>query len=83
MWQDIVISIASVLLCMALVPQIIKGFKEKREEISILTASITTLGMYIVAFTYFTLNLPVSTIVAIVTGSLWLVLFIQSVIYKK
>ena len=82
-WQDIVIGIASIFLCIALIPQIIKGLKTRKKNISLLTALITTLGMYILAFTYSTLNLPFSTIIAIVTGTLWLILFIQSIIYKK
>jgi len=82
-WQDILISITTILLAYALIPQIIKGFKTKRKTITIQTSLITLIGMYILCFAYLTLNLIFSTIVAFITGTLWLILFIQSIIYKK
>jgi len=83
MWQDIVISIISVTAGIALIPQVTTGFKTKRKTISVFTALITFIGLYILSFVYFTLNLNFSTIITLITGTLWLILFIQSVIYNK
>jgi uncharacterized protein with PQ loop repeat len=83
MWQDIVLMIVSILLSYALIPQVIKGFKSKRRLISIETSIITFLGLYVASYIYLTLNLYFTTIVTFITGTLWLILFIQSIIYKK
>jgi uncharacterized protein with PQ loop repeat len=82
-WQDIILTIATIFLTYALIPQVIKGFKTKKTAITFQTSLITFLGMYIVCFIYYTLNLYFSTITAFLTGTLWLILFIQSIIYKK
>jgi hypothetical protein len=83
MWQDVVISIVMVLFAYALIPQIIRGFKIKRKLVSVQTSLITCLGMYVLSYVYSTLNLNFSVIVSLITGTLWLILFIQSLIYKK
>jgi len=83
MWQDIVLMIVSILLSYALIPQVIKGFKSKRRLISTETSIITFLGLYVASYIYLTLNLYFTTIVTFITGTLWLILFIQSMIYKK
>lgn len=83
MWQDIVISIISITASIALIPQVINGFKTKRKIISIFTSLITFIGLYILSFVYLTLKLNFSTIITMITGTLWLILFIQSIIYKN
>ncbi len=81
-WQDIAISIASVLLAYALIPQVIKGFKEKRKIISFQTAILTVLGLLVITMSYYTLELTFSTIIIGITTSLWVILLIQTIIYK-
>ena len=81
-WQDIVISIVVVLFSYALIPQIVYGFKNKKPTITFQTAIITSLGMYIIAITYLTIDLIFSTIMCLITGTLWLLLLIQRVIYN-
>ncbi len=81
-WQDIIIGFAIVALGYALVPQVYKGFKDKRKMMHIQTTTITTIGMYTLAITYLTLDLIFSSIVTFITGTLWLLLFIQTIIYK-
>jgi hypothetical protein len=83
MWQDILLTIATIFLTYALIPQVIKGFKTRKTTITIQTSLITFIGMYIVCFVYYTLNLYFSTIIAFTTGTLWLILFVQSIKYKK
>jgi len=83
MWQDIALSIILVLLNIALVPQIIKGFKTKKKNIAFSTGLITVTGIYFAAFIYFTLNLYFSVVIELIGGTLWFILFIQSIIYRK
>jgi hypothetical protein len=81
-WQDAVITIVSIVFSLSLVPQIYFGFQEKRGPIKFQTSIPTFLGMYILGFTYSSLGLRYSTIMSFVTGTLWLALFIQRLIYK-
>jgi hypothetical protein len=83
MWQDIIITAIMILFAYALIPQIARGFRLKRKLVSIQTSLITFLGMYALAYIYFTLNLKFSVIVSLITGTLWLILFIQGITYKR
>lgn len=76
-WQDIVIGIANVLFGYSLAYQVWKGFKDKKGYLALQTSFLTTIGLYALAFSFFTLNLIFSTIVAIFNGTMWLFLFIQ------
>jgi len=82
-WQDIVITIVIIFFSYALVPQIIRGFREKRGLMAFQTTLITSVGMFAIAITYLTMNLFFSTIMAFITGTLWTILFIQGIIYKN
>ncbi|MCL5018609.1 MAG: hypothetical protein M1416_02475 [Candidatus Pacearchaeota archaeon] len=75
--------IASICSGVALVPQVITGFKKKKKTINFSTSLITVLVIYTMAFVLFTLGLYLSTIINIISGTLWLTLFIQSIIYKN
>jgi len=83
MWQDIALTIVTIFLTYALIPQVIKGFKIKKNIISKQTASITSAGMYAISIIYFTLGLFLSTTISLITGTLWLIIFIQSITYKN
>jgi uncharacterized protein with PQ loop repeat len=83
MWQDIGISIIAILFNIALVPQIIYGVKTKRKTIATSTATLTSLGAYFIAYIYFTLELYVSTAIQSIGATLWFVLLIQSIKYRK
>tara|TARA_Y100000310_G_scaffold334530_1_gene414537 strand:- start:756 stop:1013 length:258 start_codon:yes stop_codon:yes gene_type:complete len=82
-WQDLVISIVNIVFSISLIPQIRHGYKLKKGLITLKTSIPTTLGLYIMAFTFFTLNLPYSAILSFIAGTLWLVLFIQKIVYKN
>jgi len=82
MWQDYIITLSVLAFSYALIPQIYQGFKKKKGFITIQTSLITSLGMYALTYVYFTLNLYFSTIMVFITGTLWLILFIQKIIYK-
>jgi len=66
----------------ALIPQIIKGFKNKKSLIALQTALINSAGMLIVGITYITLNLYFSATMSIIGGTLWGILFFQNKIYN-
>ena len=82
MWQDIVITIANFIFAYALIPQVVKGFKDKKAHIHIQTGLLTTTGMYAMSFAFFSLGLLFSTIIGVFNATMWLLLFIQSLIYK-
>lgn len=82
MWQDIVITISIILFGYALIPQIIQGFKKRKQDINLQTSLITAGGMYAITIAYLTLNLTFSTITTGITGTLWLILALQKIFYK-
>ena len=81
-WQDIAITIIIIAFSYALIPQIYKGFKKKKSLINLQTSFITGLGMYLLSFIYFTMDLYFSTIISFITGIFWTILFIQGINYK-
>ena len=83
MWQDITIAAISLILNFALVAQIIFGFKQKRKTVAFSTALITFTGIYLGAFIYLNLHLYLTAMSSVIGGTFWLILFIQSVKYKK
>lgn len=82
-WQDFVVSFANFLFSLALINQVFAGYKMKKNEISILTSSITTLGIYAMGIVFFSLGLIYSGTMALLNGTLWLLIFLQGIIYKK
>lgn len=83
MWQDIVIALIGICFSYALIPQVNYGFKSKKKTITIQTSLITFIGAYIISIVYLTLKLYFSAIIGFITGTLWLLLFIQGIIYRK
>lgn len=82
-WQDIVISTANILFSISLVNQVYYGFKEKNGPIKILTSVPTFIGLYAISFVYWTMELYTSAVISVIIGTLWLVLFIQRLMYEK
>ncbi len=83
MWQDIAIAAFTIVIDLALIPQIIHGFKTKRKNITFSTGLLYIISTFALSFIYFTLNLYLSTIVQSIGAIEWLTLFIQSIVYKK
>lgn len=83
MVQDIILAVVAVALGLALIPQLIYGFKTKKGLIEIKTGTITSLGLYTVAITFYTLDLIFSSIVNFFVATLWAILLIQRVKYGK
>lgn len=82
-WQDIVISIANIVLSVSLIPQIYYGFKHKISSIKKLTSLPITLALISLVISYMTLGLYFSAAMTSLAVLGWLVLFIQSIIYKN
>lgn len=82
-WQDVVISGAGLIFGVALLPQVWEGFAKKRGVISPWTSAPTFLALYAMTVAYWTLGLFLSTAVLFVTGTLWLLLFVQRLLYKR
>ncbi len=82
-WQDVVIAMANVLFGYSLAYQVYHGFKEKKGFLTLQASAPTTIGLYAISFAFFTLNLYLSTLVSFFNGTMWLLLFIQRLIFKK
>jgi len=82
LWQDIVIAIVSLLFGFILIPQL-KDVLSGKTVLNGITALFTTLGLFIMAFTFFTLNLYISVVAETFSGVIWLLLFILSIKNKK
>ena len=81
-WQDIVITASIVIMSYALVPQVIMGFRKRKKLVSLQTSFITSGALYTLTFVFFTLGLIFSAIMDFVIASLWLILFVQGIVYK-
>ena len=81
-WQDLVISIASMIFIYALIPQIYISHKNKKKNINFQTAFLTTIGLFTTAIAFLTLKLYFSSITSFISGTCWYVLTIQSIVYR-
>ncbi len=82
-WQDIVITLANILLSISIINQVYLGFRTKKGYISSLTSSLTTVGLLAMFISFLTLKLYFSAIMMFINTLLWGTLFIQRLIYKK
>lgn len=80
-WQDAVVSIASIVFIYAMIPQIIYGFKKKRGLITYQFSILNILAMIALSIAYFSLDMLFSTIASVIITSLWTTLLIQRIIY--
>ncbi len=82
-WQDAVIAGANALFGYSLVYQVWLGFRHKRGNFAPQASLLTTVGLCALAIAYFTLGLLASAAATAVTGTLWLLLFVQGVRYRE
>jgi len=75
--------VANIIFFISLVPQAYYGFKKKKGFITLATSGPISIGLYAMSISFYTLNLYFSSIVSFMTGTLWLVLFIQRMVYRK
>lgn len=71
-WQDIVILITQIIFTLALFPSIIS-----KDKPAFITSAINTFFLFVLSFTYFTMNLWGALIGTLVLASLWGVLAVQ------
>jgi hypothetical protein len=81
MWQDTVIALVGLSFGFMLLPQVRDCIRGK--SVNVYTAGLTTVGLYILAITFFTLDMWITVIAEIFSGSVWLLLFLFSVINKR
>jgi len=82
LWQDIVIAVVSLLFGFILIPQLKDMWRDK-SILNIYTAGLTTIGLFILAITFYTLNLWISVVAETFSAIIWLLLFILSFKNKK
>lgn len=82
-WQDITITIASLIFAIALFPQVYLGFKNKQGVIAFATSIPTWIGLSVIGVAYFSLELYFSFVITYLTAILWFLLFLQKLIYKN
>jgi len=81
--RDLILTVCTVAFGYALIPQVIYGFRAKLETVTAQTSVITGLGLYAIAGVYFSLSLWFAAFACTVTGTLWMVLLLQRVMYGK
>ena len=73
-WQDAVITIGTICFIVALMPSLLTKNKP-----SIWTSSFTGASLYVLSWTYFSLDLVFSAVVALVLAAEWTILAAQVV----
>jgi len=81
-WQDILITLANILMGYALIPQVIKGFKT-RKSLTLQTTLLTVIGLILTDVCFFTLKLYLSFGLTLITTIIWTILLAQSIVYKN
>ena len=77
-WQDIVLTLGSIIFLVALVPSI-----RSKDKPALMTSLMTGLVLFVFATTYITLDLWFSAATTALTGMLWLVLAVQKARAEK
>ncbi len=83
MWQDVVVTIVSLVFAYAMIPQIIYGFKKKKGVITYQFSLLNMLSMVALIIAYYTLGLIFATIISFFILIGWTTLFIQKIVYKE
>ena len=76
-WQDVVISIVGLMFGVILFPQLKDVFKGKT-SLNLYSASLTTLGLFILAITFATMELWLSFFADFFSATVWFLLFVLS-----
>jgi hypothetical protein len=81
--QDIVITIASIIISLSLIPQVVLGFKTKIGPVRYWTSIPYALSLTAIGLSFASLELWLSTAVTVISVILWSTLAIQRFIYTK
>lgn len=77
MIQDIVITIIVFYFGIILIPQILL-MRKNRYHMNLLTTSTISLGLFIMGLMFYTMEMYISFIAEMFSGSMWFILFLQS-----
>ena len=81
MWQDWVMAVCSVGFTVALVPQVVKGFRDRVGYITLSTAALTTGGLALFAVALLTKGFWWAGSAEVLACGLWGVLLVQRFVY--
>lgn len=81
--QDLIIGLMGTVLSLSLVPQVIKGFKEKKGYISKKTSIPTIIGLVVIAICHLTLGLWLAFMIELLTAVFWVGLLFQEIKYAN
>jgi len=81
-WQDIIISIVSLLFGFVMFPQL-KDAWHGKTVLNSYTSGLTSFGLFVMAGTFLTLSLWISFISELFSGVIWSMLFFLSLKYRK
>lgn len=76
-WQDIMIATVSLMFGVILLP-LLRDVWQGKTTLNLYTASLTTIGLFILTATFFTMHFWVSFIADFISGIIWFLLFIFS-----
>ena len=82
MIQDVIMAICSIAFGLALIPQIIQGFKTRTGPITLMTSIPSAAGLYTCSICAFTLGLHFTGAVWLGTATLWVLLLYQRIRYR-
>jgi len=80
-WQDMVISTIGILFGVLLLPQLKDCIKEDL-SLNLFSSSLTSVGLYIQSYTFFTLKLYLSTFSTAFAGTVWALIFFFSIKHR-
>ena len=76
-WQDVVIAFVSILFGFILIPQL-RDVWQRKTTLNVYTAGLTTIGLYILAATFYTMGYWISLSAELFSGTVWFLLFVFS-----
>jgi lipopolysaccharide export LptBFGC system permease protein LptF len=83
MWQDKVLAICNAVFIVTMLYQVFDNQRRKRCGISLFTSTLTFLTLYIMSFTFNSLNLFWAAGSAFMSATLWAITAIQKMYWRK
>ena len=80
-WQDWVLCFSTFLIGFSLLPQVWHGYVNKKKTIMLKTSLITSFLLAVQTFAIFTLKLYLAGTACLLVAIIWMILFIQGIIY--
>jgi hypothetical protein len=83
LWQDLAIMMLNILFAYSIFHQVWHGFREKKGLLALPTSIISSAGLYMMALVFWSLGFFLSAIISVYNATMWIILLIQGIIYKK